>query len=290
MKKTDINEFNRQKKYLVCIDSDGTAIDAMNAKHNLCHGPAFIAVWKLSEHATEIQAMWNEINLFRKTRGVNRFIALVKILEILEGIYTTEPELLELKKWVETTDDLSNQGLKHAINNQPDIKLFHKALEWSIDINQRIASLSYKDKPPFQGVREFLEYAESQSDIAVISSSNMSAIYEEWKEHGLLEYVDVMTSQEVGPKSECIKQMLHKGYDPKNVMMIGDAYPDVDAAIDNGVWFYPIRTNKESTSWHLLTSKYFDSFIHKGYMMQQQELLDRFTKNFNENGADDNES
>lgn len=290
MKLTDISEFRKKTDYLVCIDSDGTAIDAMNAKHNFCHGPAFISTWKLSEHTLEIQAKWNEINLFRETRGVNRFIALVEILELFDGKYIQEPELPVLRTWVETTNDLSNQGLEQAIENQPNIVLLQKALAWSKDINERIASLSYLDKPPFQGVKDFLEFAESQTDIAVISSSNMSAIYEEWKEHGLLDYVDVMTSQEVGTKSECINQMIQKGYHPSNVMMIGDAYPDVDAANDNGTWFYPIRTNKEATSWHLLTSKYFNLFLQQEFINQQQDLLDRFKKNFNENGADDNES
>ena len=108
----------------------------------------------------------------------------------------------------------------------------------------------------------------------------MAAIVEEWKAHDLLQYVDVITSQEIGTKGECLATMLKKGYDKKDILMIGDAYPDVDAADENGVYYYPILTRHEAESWQEFIDKYLDVFLAGEYDTVQQELLDRFEHNF----------
>jgi phosphoglycolate phosphatase-like HAD superfamily hydrolase len=289
MNKLDINNFNKKHDFLICIDSDGTAIDAMNAKHNLCHGPSFIEEWNLEEKKEEIQNMWNQINLYNETRGVNRFIALVDILEQLNGNEVKVSGLDVLKNWVNNTLDLSNSGLKKEIE-RTDEPLLKKALVWSYKINERIAKLSYQDKPPFEGIKEFLDFALGKADIAVISSSNMSAIQEEWTEHGLIQYLDVMTSQEIGTKGECLAQMLKKGYKPEQVLMIGDAYPDLDAANENKTFFYPILTNHEKHSWNELQNKYFQRLLTGNFNEVQQEVLDKFKYNFGKKGELDNAS
>ena len=108
----------------------------------------------------------------------------------------------------------------------------------------------------------------------------MAAIVEEWKAHDLLKYVDVITSQEVGTKGECLAVLLTKGYDKKDILMIGDAYPDVDAADENGVYYYPILTRHEGLSWQDFIDKYFDLFLNDKYDECQKELLDKFEHNF----------
>lgn len=284
MREFDINHFKKQHECLICIDSDGTAIDAMNAKHNLCHGPAFIKEWHFESIKEKIQSLWNNINLYQESRGVNRFIALVEILQILQKDKLYTENILGLSRWVETTDDLSNKGLESEIVNNRD-PLLKKALMWSYDINRRIAMLSHLDKPPFQGVRECLEYCHGKVDIAIISSSNMSALLEEWGNHDLLRYVDVITSQEVGTKGECIAKMLEKGYHQENVLMIGDAYPDLEAANSNHVYFYPILINYEKHSWQQLQNRYLNLFISNQFEDQSKILLQKFKDNFSTGGA-----
>lgn len=289
MKVLDIESFKKNHEYLLCIDSDGTAIDAMNAKHKLCHGPAFIHCWELDNHKEIIQQKWNEINLYRKTRGVNRFIALVEILTYLQNDYISEPDIDILRNWVNNTKDLSNKGLEKEYAKTKST-LLGKALVWSNDINRRISKLSYLDKIPFEGVKEFLQFANGQVNIAVISSSNMSAIYEEWEKHDLLQYLDVMTSQEIGTKSDCIKQMLDKGFPPQNVLMIGDAIPDFTAASDNETYFYPILTGNESLSWKTLLDKYFSTFIRGNFEKEQENLVNIFNNNFKQERKEKDES
>ncbi len=275
-----LENFQKVNDKLICIDSDGTVIDAMNAKHNHCHGKAFIEEWALNDHVEAVQKIWNEINLYEKSRGVNRFLALEEMLKRIEGKYlhTDDNEYAELQSWIRK-GDISNNSLQAVIEINP-CPLLKKALDWSLSINKKIAALTPEDKPPFPGVRDALDYALGKVDIAVVSSSNMSAILEEWKEHDLLSYASVITSQEIGTKEDCIAAMLQKGYAPDHVMMIGDAYPDVEAALANGVWYYPICTRKEGEGWKEFREKYLDAFLSGNYHTFSTKLMENFQHNF----------
>ena len=46
MKET-IAEFKKSKEFLVCVDSDGCAMDTMEVKHRKCFGPKAIEIWEL---------------------------------------------------------------------------------------------------------------------------------------------------------------------------------------------------------------------------------------------------
>lgn len=281
MKNLNLKDYTKQKDYLVCVDSDGTVIDAMAAKHNHCHGPALIAAFNLEEYENEIQALWNNINLYSSTRGVNRFIAILKFLDKAEGVYLPKQDRKELEKWV-SKNDLSNDSLEMEILSNPD-PLLQKALEWSIDINERILRLSNKDKPIYDGVREFFESIKGKADLAVVSSSNMSALTEEWGGHNLINYLDVLTSQEIGTKGDCLAELIKKGYDPKKILMIGDSNPDIDAANENGTNFYAILTRFEDKSWKDLREKYFDLLITDNYSSVQAEVIKNFEDNLLDN-------
>ena len=37
--------YRKQKEYLICVDSDGCAMDTMDSKHITCFGPCLIPVW-----------------------------------------------------------------------------------------------------------------------------------------------------------------------------------------------------------------------------------------------------
>lgn len=275
-----IENFKRKHDKIICIDSDGTMIDAMNVKHDKCHGETFIDVFGLKDHSKEIHEIWDSINLYEKSRGVNRFIAIIEMFKRIDGKYldVDKDELEAFRKWVDK-GALSHKAVAKEFEEHPT-PLLEKIVEWSYELNQRIASLTPDDKPPFPNGKKALEYALGKADIAIISSSNMAAIVEEWKAHDLLQYVDVITSQEVGSKGECLKTMLTKGYDKHDILMIGDAYPDVDAANENGVYYYPILTRHEGDSWQEFIDKYFDAFINNEYDKYQQHLLEKFENNF----------
>lgn len=72
------------KHYLIGIDSDGTAFDSMTIKHRDAFIPALLEIWGLQEHARKIYEIWEFINLYSATRGVNRFLGMKLFLQRLE--------------------------------------------------------------------------------------------------------------------------------------------------------------------------------------------------------------
>ena len=72
--------FTPKKEWLVCVDSDGCAMDTMDVKHIRCFGPCMVKEWGLEEWQDQVLERWNEINLYSMTRGINRFLALAQAL------------------------------------------------------------------------------------------------------------------------------------------------------------------------------------------------------------------
>ena len=75
---TPFDTFKRKKDYLVCVDSDGCAMDTMDIKHKKCFGPCLIEVWNLQQWEEEILDRWYEINLYSELRGINRNKGIIK--------------------------------------------------------------------------------------------------------------------------------------------------------------------------------------------------------------------
>ena len=79
--------FQRKKEYLICIDSDGCAMDTMDIKHFQCFGPCMVREWGLEQWEEALLERWNEVNLYSMTRGINRFKALAIVLHEASGKY-----------------------------------------------------------------------------------------------------------------------------------------------------------------------------------------------------------
>ena len=244
--------FERKHDYLVCVDSDGCVMDTMNCKHFHCFGPCMVTEWGLEEWKDEILERWNVINLFSMTRGINRFKGLAMALGEINEKYVPITGIAALQHWADTAPALSNDAVAKASAeaHDPDAKLvLQKALAWSKAVNAAIVALDEALKIPYDGAKEGLAAAHKFADVAMVSSANRDAVEEEWGKFGLLEHTDIVLAQDVGSKAACIKEMMKFGYNPKKVLMIGDAPGDCDAAEKNGVYYYPILVNHEKESW-----------------------------------------
>ena len=73
------------KEFLVCVDSDGCVFDNMELKHKECFCPATVNVWGLQSVSRYARESAEFVNLYSKTRGANRFPALIRTLELLGG-------------------------------------------------------------------------------------------------------------------------------------------------------------------------------------------------------------
>lgn len=244
----DLQQFTRQKDWLVCVDSDGCAMDTMNSKHFRCFGPCLVEEWGLQRWSDTVLRRWNEINLYSMTRGVNRFRGLALMLaEINETLCPIEG-VQELTDWVAAAPELSNRAVEQAAARAKGPCLA-KALAWSRKVNAAIDAMPASEKKPFDGAAAGLAAARAVADVAVVSSANREAVEEEWARCGLLDSVDVVCCQDTGSKADCLAALLRTGYAPDHLLMVGDAPGDRAAARQNGVWFYPILVRHEAESW-----------------------------------------
>ncbi len=274
--------FERKHDFLVCVDSDGCVMDTMNCKHFYCFGPCMVTEWGLEQWKDAILERWNEINLFSMTRGINRFKGLAMALgEIHEACRPIEG-IRHLQHWAEHAPALSNDALANAIldASDPEAKaVLEKALSWSKAVNASIVALDEALKVPYEGAKEGLAAAHSFADVAMVSSANRDAVEEEWGKFGLLEHTDIVLAQDVGSKAACIAKMLEYGYDVNQVIMIGDAPGDCDAAEKNGVHYYPILVNHEKASWEEAVSLAFGKLRSGSYASYGQEKKQAFLHN-----------
>lgn len=278
---TDLQHFVKNREYLVCVDSDGCAMDTMDIKHFRCFGPCMVEEWGLEEWAQPILARWNEINLYTMTRGVNRFKGLAMALDEINAQYTAIEGLDELKAWAASAPELSNGALEKALPAAQGPCLA-KALSWSKKVNAAINALPESEKKPFDGAAAGLAAAHAAADVAVVSSANREAVEEEWARCGLLGSVDVLCCQDAGSKAACIAQLKAKGYAPDHILMVGDAPGDKAAAEKNGVWFYPILVRHEAESWAELVSTALARLTSGAYAPYGETLAEKFLVNLGE--------
>ena len=276
------DSFVKKHDYLVCVDSDGCAMDTMNCKHIHCFGPCMVTEWELEEWKEPILERWNDINLFQMTRGINRFKGLAMALAEIDRKYKPIPGVKALVEWAENAPALSNDAVAKAAEEavEPDAKLcLSKALSWSKAVNASIVALPDELKVPFAGVKEGLAAAHKIADVAVVSSANRDAVDAEWTEHKLLDHVDIVLAQDCGSKAHCISEMLKFGYEKDHVLMVGDAPGDCDAAEVNGVWYYPILVRQEGESWTELVETGLSKLLSGTYAEYQQEKKKAFLAN-----------
>lgn len=277
--KSILDDYKKKKELLVCIDSDGCAIDTMDIKHIKCFGPCMVTEWQLEEWKEPVLKSWNDVNLYTLTRGINRFKGLaVALIEINEK-YTKIDGLDDFVRWTEETSELSNESLEEELKRTNNICI-KKALEWSKAVNLSIDELSDDEKVPFGGVKEALVEISKYADIAIVSSANRKAVLDEWEKNELLEHVDIVLTQDIGVKSYCINKLMEKGYSKENVLMVGDALGDLGAAEKNEVFFYPIMATKEVFSWNRFTNEVISKFVSGNYTREyEKNFVDEFKEN-----------
>lgn len=256
-------------KFIFAVDSDGCAMDTMTYKHELFFGPIAADLYEVDDKET-FQKNWENINLYTKTRGVNRFTGLVLGLD---SVNYDKINIDNLRDWVNTTDSLSPDSLQAEIDEKgtDDLKL---ALEWSNKVNESIREAEGHDKP-FEGALEGLAKLAEHGDVDVVSSANYAAVNEEWTRHGLIEHVGGLYTQEKGKKADVLAGFIEEGTPAENIMMVGDSPGDLEAAEKNNAKFFPILVGKEKESWEKLTTEALDKFINGEFDQAYQDEVNK---------------
>lgn len=277
-------EYKPQHPFLIGIDSDGCAFDTMELKHKECFVPNTIKYWNLQGVSKYARETFEFVNLYSKSRGCNRFPALIETLQRLRqrpevkqrGVSIDIPP--SLIDWVARETKLGNPALKEEIVRHPDDPGLQQALEWSLAINRSVDFIVDKGVPPFPFVRESLQKMQAQADILVVSATPQDALVREWKEHDVLQFAAAICGQEAGTKKETLEKAQCVGnYEANHLLMIGDAPGDHKAAVANNALFFPINPGAEEQSWQRLHSEGLDKFFAGTFVgSYQQELLDEF--------------
>jgi len=268
-------ELTPKYDYLVGIDSDGCAFDTMELKHKECFIPNIINYWELQGVSKYAREAAEFVNLYSKSRGINRFPALIEALEWLQkrpdvkarGVKITIPR--SLRDWIKRETKLGNPALEKEVqkNGDPDLKL---ALEWSKAVNKSIENM-VRHVPPFPFVRESLEKLRHKADILVVSATPQEALQREWEEHDLTQYVAAIGGQEIGTKKKMLAAAAK--YPPDHTLMIGDALGDYQAAVANRTLFFPINPGAEEASWERLFEEGIDRFLSGNFTDDYQKQL-----------------
>jgi len=280
----ELTDIKPKKDFFIGIDSDGCAFDTMEIKHKECFCPNTIKYFDLQKVSKYAREAWDFVNLYSTTRGCNRFIALIKVLDLLRErreVKARKAQIIEIPQiieWTKKETKLGNPTLeKYADVVQNDI--VYRTLAWSEAINEDIEDM-VSGIPPFPYVQESLEKMKPTADIMVVSQTPGAALTREWEEHDIKKFTRLIAGQEYGTKTEHLKFGAVGKYDAKKILMIGDAIGDLSAATANGVLFFPVNPGKEDESWQRFHSEALDKFFAGTYSGAYEASLIKEFKTF----------
>lgn len=264
-----LKSFQPKHGFFVGIDSDGCVFDTMEIKHKECFIPAIIQHWGLQAVSKYAREAAEFVNLYSKDRGVNRWPALIKALDLLRerpeviARGAKIPQAQPVRDFIASGVPLDNKNLQVLIDKSGDAVL-RQAMAWSKAVNDAISAM-VENVPPFPYVRESLEKLSTQADMMVVSQTPTEALCREWAEHKIENRVCLICGQEMGTKTEHLQLATKGKYDPSKVLMIGDAPGDLKAARANGAKFYPINPAREDASWKRFYEESIDRFLTGRY-------------------------
>lgn len=273
----------KQNEFFVGIDSDGCVFDSMEIKQQECFCPCFIKHFGLQAASKYARQVWLFVNLYSKSRGCNRYLAVQRTLELIQE----RPEFLargldvknlpSLDAWIEAEPKLGIPALTAKVKDTGDRELA-KVLAWATEVDARIKDMVH-GVPPFPGVAESLEKLTGKADMIVVSQTPFEALEREWQEHGIDRFLGFIAGQEAGTKGQHIEFAAGGKYAPDKILMIGDAPGDLKAAQSNHALFYPILPGNEEASWARFHDEAIDKFLAGTYAgAYEKELLAEFDR------------
>jgi phosphoglycolate phosphatase-like HAD superfamily hydrolase len=234
----------------------------------------YFSLFKVSQ---QLRQTWEFVNLYSVYRGGNRFPAMIKVFELLaerkevidSGVRL--PDLSSLKAWVNSETKLGNASLRKHYEKNPD-KSLEAVLKWSEAVNRDIGEW-LRDIPPFFHAVRAMEKMSEAADIMVVSQTPLEALEREWLENDLKKFVSMIAGQEHGTKTEHIALTAKGKYPDDKILLIGDAFGDLNAARSNGILFYPVIPGKEDKSWERFMNEGYERFIAGKFTGSYQESI-----------------
>jgi phosphoglycolate phosphatase-like HAD superfamily hydrolase len=269
------------KEFFIGIDSDGCVFDTMEIKHKECFCPNFIKFFEMQKVSKYAREAWEFVNLYSKSRGTNRFPALIETIHLLGDRKEVKmrnanmPDMSPLMEWIRKETRLGNPALELYAGAARDA-IIDLTLRWSKKVNSDIAEMVH-DVPPFPFVRESLEKLAKRADSIIVSQTPVEALIREWKENKIDSLVNFIAGQEHGTKTEHIALAAKGKYPDNRILMVGDAPGDFQAAKKNGVLFFPVNPGHEEYSWERFLAEALGKFFNGTYTgAYESELIREF--------------
>ncbi len=272
-----LEQLKPEKEFFIGIDSDGCVFDTMEVKHKEFFCPNTVKYFGLFAISKYVRETWEFVNLYSVTRGINRFPALVRVMDLLaerpeiKELGFELPDMEPLREWIGRENRLGNPVFREYVTSNPHPALV-PVLNWTLAVNEDIAKW-LRNTPPFPYARKSIERLSTLADAIVVSQTPHEALVREWEEHSIDRYVMAIAGQEHGTKTEHITMAAKGRYPDDRILMIGDAPGDYKAALGNNALFFPVVPGHENWSWKLFFDEGLDRFIAGTYKGDYQERL-----------------
>ncbi|HXU81680.1 MAG TPA: HAD family hydrolase [Polyangia bacterium] len=282
----ELKQFRPTKAFFVGIDSDGCVFNSMEVKHNDCFSVAVVRHFGLQAISRQVHQAWDFVSLYSQTRACHRWRALLWTFDHLRAMPRVRrsgvviPQLPHLRAWIERETAVGNARLAELIETATGARREELVdlMTWSRAVDRAIEETVHH-LPPFPGVEACLVRLGAQADLIVVSGTPEEALRREWAEHRLDRHVALLAGLEMGSKSEHLTLAAKGKYPAEQVLMIGDAPGDLQAARDVGALFFPINPGAEEESWERFASEGMDRFFGKSYAGDYQaERIEEFMR------------
>ena len=152
----------------------------------------FIKHFGLQAASKYARECWEFVNLYSKTRGINRFPALSNALELLRNRpeviarQVQVPDSEAVDEWISRESKLGNASLEAEVKGGNEG--LQQVFEWSNAVNDAVLDIVH-GVPPFPLVRECFQKIAENADAMCISQTPVDALQREWGENQIEGYV-----------------------------------------------------------------------------------------------------
>ncbi len=268
-------------RHLVAFDSDGTVFDSMEKKQHHCYFPRFIQYFQLKPIEPIALEVWDEVNLLSDLRGCNRYVALVRVCELLSTMQIVRladvsiPDMTPLKEWLSIERDHTLESLIRYHTGTTEDNALPTVITWSKAVDHDIQT--HRFTRIFPKAREVLESLHARADVAVVSYTPHYLLKKQWEEAGLQNLPDSLQGQDGNGKIPNLVSIARRYRDQRHRLYVGDSIVDLEAARIAGMHFFPIIPGQEERYWQELSTKGLPRFFTGRYDgLYEDQLVMRF--------------
>jgi phosphoglycolate phosphatase-like HAD superfamily hydrolase len=245
----------------------------MESKQRAAFAPLFVTHFGLERIAEVATETWLFSALYSRTRASNRFVLLLRTLDLLRqrrapgSLWPEIPRLPHLRACGGADGTVSTESLSRAIPelpaNSPAATELTSVQRWSQAVDATTRENQH-NVAVFPGAAEAIHAIAEAAELVVVSQTPTDVLVDEWQYAGLADNVSALYGQYPGGKAHVLSELI-AATPGRPVLMVGDAPGDYAAAAAAGTAFFPIVPGGEAESWHRFRAEVLPQFLHGEY-------------------------